>query len=105
MQPQEFGSFIHRAGQRCFFSNRALRKKIDFLIVIISIITLRLQQACNKTLRFVASAFLITYILETTPARMPKFFAKLKELKNLQNNHKKKLWEILILTLLSRSEG
>ena len=40
--------------------------KIDFLIVFTSVITLR----------FVASAFLITNILETTPVRKSKFFAK-----------------------------
>ena len=41
--------------------------KIDYLIVIISIITLR----------FVASTFLIANILEITPARKPKLLQKL----------------------------
>ena len=41
--------------------------KIAYLIVIISI----------TTLRFVATAFLITNILETTPARKPKLLQKL----------------------------
>ena len=63
--------------------------KIEFLIVIFSIITLRFVAAkrcgllqrnvavcCDETLRFVANAFLIANILETTPARKPKFFAK-----------------------------
>ena len=54
--------------------------KIDYLIVILSIITLW----------FVASTFLIANILETTPARKPKLLQKLKERKDLQNNHNKK---------------
>ena len=55
--------------------------KFDHLILTISIVTLR----------FVASTFLIANILETTPARKPKLLQKLKELKDLQNNHNKKL--------------
>ena len=46
--------------------------KIDFFnIVIISVVTLR----------FASSAILIANILETTPARKPKFFAKVIEAK------------------------
>ena len=60
-----------------------------------------LQGCCNKTLRLVATAFLIANILETTPAGEPNFLHKLWKLKDLQNNHNKKL-KILDVVFMQR---
>ena len=62
--------------------------KIDFWIVIVLIITLKLIDDIDKRCGFVANTFSITNILETTPARKPKVFCKsYEELKHLQNNY------------------
>ena len=66
--------------------------KIDFLIVIISVITLR----------FVATAFLIANYLETMHGLESRnFLKKLQEFKNLQNNHYKKTAKFLMLSSCS----
>ena len=67
--------------------------KIDFMIVSILIITIQ------SWLRFVANAFLIANILETIHLLdSPNFTQKLLELKDLQNNHNKKIAKFLTLS-------
>ena len=65
--------------------------KFDYLIVIILIITLW----------FVANAFLIKNISETTPARKTKLLKKLQELEDLQNNHNTNIAKFLMLSSCS----
>ena len=69
--------------------------KIDFLIVIISTITL---QWYWLTLQFVANVFLISKILETTLAKNPKFLANAIGAKVFQNIHNYKIAKFLTMS-------